>query len=87
MESGEVIHAASAFIPGPAEMFLKGQMDAAGEAGSIRQAFQLTVETDPLEDAITGYKFGMKGFIDKKSAADPFAELRSVFPALPKPKK
>ena len=88
LESSEEVVAASAFLPGPAEMFLKGQLDGLGEAGgSIRQALQITVETDDREDAITGYKFGMKGFVDKKSASDPFADLRSVFPALPAPEK
>lgn len=87
VETGEEIMAASAFIPGPAEAFLKSQIDGAGEAGSIRQAIQLTVETDPREDSATGYKFGMKGFVNKESASDPFGELRSVFPEIKKLKK
>ncbi len=77
--SGESVVAGSAFVPGPAENFLKGKKE--GEEGAIRMAFMITVKKVKREVSNTGYVFGMKAFKSTDVSADPFAEMRELFPA------
>lgn len=81
--TGELVRSAQAFVPGPAEGYLRGLKDG-NEAGGVRVAFMITVKKVPLKVSNTGYVFGMKAFLSKDKAQDPFAELREVFP---EPKK
>ncbi len=77
--TGEDCIAGSAFVPGPAENFLRGKKE--GEEGAIRIAFMVTVKKVDRKIASTGYVFGMKGFKSTDVSTDPFAEMRDLFPA------
>ena len=77
--TGEDCIAGSAFVPGPAESYLKGQKEA--NEGAIRIAFMITVKKVKRDVSNTGYMFGMKGFKSSDVSADPFHEMRSLFPA------
>ncbi len=80
--TGETIRSGGAYFPGVVESFLKGQVDALSDGGGTRQAVMITIKKVPVKESNTGYKFGMKTFVDDEAAQDPFKEIRSMFPAM-----
>lgn len=79
--TGETLRTSGGYFPGVVESFVKGQVDAV-EAGGVRLAVMITVRKVPVKESNTGYKFGMKTYIDEDAAQDHFKEIRSVFPAM-----
>lgn len=78
--TGEIGNFPEAYFPGVAEAYAAGLKDAAGE-GSAVIPFIITVMRDDSKNSAQGYKFGVKGFVDKSAeGADPFKGIRKFLP-------
>lgn len=77
---GLEVRAAGAFLPGPAEPFLKGKLDA-NEGAPVAVPLTITIKKVSKTISATGYVFGMKGFLKKGDVGDVHTGMRKVFPS------